>query len=48
MPSPEGAEGRLKGEAGEEIGWEGRASRGEYGFGGHRERECGRGYEADG
>jgi hypothetical protein len=34
----------LKGEAGKEIGWEGR----EYGFGGHRERECGCGYEADG
>jgi hypothetical protein len=37
MASTEGAERSLEGEAGKEIGWERRASCGEYGFGRHRE-----------
>ena len=39
MPSTEGAEGRLEGDAGKEIGWERRTSRGEHGFGRHLVRE---------
>ena len=38
MPPTKGIEGRLKGEAGEEIGGERRTSCREYWFGRHRKR----------